>query len=432
MLMKKFYTLAIAALVAVSSVSAEGFKQLSLEKDGMTKFNKVVASEKVSMDTPSKNLNNVSTKDIDIADFSGDYAWSYTGLTQSTDGQTVTAAIKITKTTGNNYTISYNGFEFGASFSLMSQTLSIPANQDLGYNEANQIQVYLYHLSLTNGSLTVLDTPLTATIDGDSFVFGADEIIGIGNIDAGWFLLGSDNVFAVATGVVWSNPTMPDGEWEAFGTGTFADGWQVAAYGVDVNEYAWTVNIEKNKDNEGVYRMVNPYQNSPISNYNTDPTGEGYIVFSVADPEFVLVYPYIYSGLRDDYGAYLNTNFEGYYTIASNGQITKDQVISQLGITPSSFDEINGLVTFRNNRFGTTDNPDKLYNWQNQAGEYIVVDGSLQFNDWAGINGVTAVENENAPVEYYNLQGMRINNVENNPGLYIRKQGDKATKVYVK
>lgn len=60
------------------------------------------------------------------------------------------------------------------------------------------------------------------------------------------------------------------------------------------------------------------------------------------------------------------------------------------------------------------------------------MEGYIQFNDWAGINGVTVVENENAPVEYYNLQGMRINNVENNPGLYIRKQGDKATKVYVK
>ena len=51
MLMKKFYTLAIAALVAVSSVSAAGFKQLSLGKDGMAKFNKTELSEKIALGT---------------------------------------------------------------------------------------------------------------------------------------------------------------------------------------------------------------------------------------------------------------------------------------------------------------------------------------------------------------------------------------------
>jgi len=45
--------------------------------------------------------------------------------------------------------------------------------------------------------------------------------------------------------------------------------------------------------------------------------------------------------------------------------------------------------------------------------------------------GSSAIENiaadENAPVEYYNLQGVRVANPES--GLYIRKQGNTATKV---
>ena len=45
-----------------------------------------------------------------------------------------------------------------------------------------------------------------------------------------------------------------------------------------------------------------------------------------------------------------------------------------------------------------------------------------------GIDGV--IVDENAPVEYYNLQGVRVANPEN--GLYIRRQGNKATKVLVK
>jgi hypothetical protein len=36
----------------------------------------------------------------------------------------------------------------------------------------------------------------------------------------------------------------------------------------------------------------------------------------------------------------------------------------------------------------------------------------------------------NAPVEYFNLQGVRVANPEN--GLFIRRQGNKATKVLVK
>ena len=46
----------------------------------------------------------------------------------------------------------------------------------------------------------------------------------------------------------------------------------------------------------------------------------------------------------------------------------------------------------------------------------------------SGIADITV--DENAPVEYFNLQGVRVANPEN--GLYIRRQGNKATKVLVK
>ena len=44
---------------------------------------------------------------------------------------------------------------------------------------------------------------------------------------------------------------------------------------------------------------------------------------------------------------------------------------------------------------------------------------------------VTDVEiDENAPVEFYNLQGVRVANPEN--GLFIRRQGNKVEKVFIK
>ena len=49
--------------------------------------------------------------------------------------------------------------------------------------------------------------------------------------------------------------------------------------------------------------------------------------------------------------------------------------------------------------------------------------------DVSGVEGV-AVENEEAPVEYYNLQGQRVNG-ELAPGIYIRRQGTTVTKVRI-
>jgi len=48
-----------------------------------------------------------------------------------------------------------------------------------------------------------------------------------------------------------------------------------------------------------------------------------------------------------------------------------------------------------------------------------------------GITDIT-VADENAPAEYYNLSGMRVNGENLTPGIYVKRQGGKATKVYVK
>jgi glycoside hydrolase family 18 len=55
---------------------------------------------------------------------------------------------------------------------------------------------------------------------------------------------------------------------------------------------------------------------------------------------------------------------------------------------------------------------------------------SINVNDpvVTGVEDVTV--DENAPVEYYNLQGVRVANPEN--GIYIRRQGSKVSKVLVK
>ncbi len=47
----------------------------------------------------------------------------------------------------------------------------------------------------------------------------------------------------------------------------------------------------------------------------------------------------------------------------------------------------------------------------------------------AGVDNV-AVDNANAPVEYFNLQGIRVAQPEN--GIFIVKQGNKVTKQVIR
>ena len=65
-----------------------------------------------------------------------------------------------------------------------------------------------------------------------------------------------------------------------------------------------------------------------------------------------------------------------------------------------------------------------LYKSHSVWGRFQKIEGSNE-------SGITDIEaDENAPVEYFNLQGIRVATPEN--GLYIRRQGSKVTKVLVK
>jgi len=63
---------------------------------------------------------------------------------------------------------------------------------------------------------------------------------------------------------------------------------------------------------------------------------------------------------------------------------------------------------------------------------YYTEDGVKEFeSETSGIDDVVVdTDDSDAPVEYYNLQGVRVENPAN--GLYIKKQGHKATKVLIK
>lgn len=73
-----------------------------------------------------------------------------------------------------------------------------------------------------------------------------------------------------------------------------------------------------------------------------------------------------------------------------------------------------------------------LFSVMNNGYKLEEKDGNLimAVAEQSAVNEIEGVD-ENAPVEYYNLQGMKVNG-ELTPGIYVRRQGGKTVKVLVK
>lgn len=87
---------------------------------------------------------------------------------------------------------------------------------------------------------------------------------------------------------------------------------------------------------------------------------------------------------------------------------------------------------------GTTDNMKIDVDWlQDPTDPTVKVPIEVTFtkepDPTTGITDITVdVDNLNAPVEFYNLQGIRVNGDNLTPGIYVRRQGSAVSKILVK
>lgn len=99
-------------------------------------------------------------------------------------------------------------------------------------------------------------------------------------------------------------------------------------------------------------------------------------------------------------------------------------------------EELNGevmnytVVTLGEDQLTTVIDPVTNYYF----GLYSKTNFTLFFDidDTTGIEAVEAADNSNAPVEYFNIQGVKVNGDNLNNGVYIRRQGSDVQKVMVK
>lgn len=210
--------------------------------------------------------------------------------------------------------------------------------------------------------------------------------------------------------------------WERIGTATVTDGWIVPGFKDDhdvpfvPSDHQFKCDIEFNTENPNLYCLVNPYKSATFDMaYSNLSSSNVRIIFDVTDPEFVKIEPqfsgYI-SRIDNDINALYITDAG---TLLASRNETKEEIMAK-GYNSTMGDQV---ITVPQPLFGfDLDNVGKM--WNNSHATIIT---------W-GDNGVTDVTtgDESCAIEYYNLQGLKVENPE--PGkLYIRRQGSSVVKI---
>lgn len=434
--MKKFYSLTLSMLACSMSMSAATFTKADVTSfDNSNKLCKSIISEKsISNESKLTPKANAGEANPTIDEIVGEYIWSFYSYLNSSSGSK-RGIMELSKgEEDNSLLLDLAGWPVNATYDETTGVISVESGQFIEYNEYNGIDVYFYHNRWNDDGHgnNFLTTPLEITVAGNELhVEDLDNIV-IGLQNVGYFIFAGSNSFQKV-----EPPVDMETGWTQVGTGTFYDGWILSGMGMTLEDVAaggYVVNnviLEKNED--GIYRLNNPYQvsGSVFLDYELNVSEiPGYVVFDARDPEFVTVLPAIYSGMTDldmngDATDYYMSNLEAYFTKTAG--YSKEQVINSYDEI-SNLDSNTGTVMFYNCCFGIQGEETTPYRWNNQVMTGMFVSEALK-GTGSGVEGVEA-SSENAPKEYFNLQGQRVANPEK--GLYIVRQGEKSSKVLVK
>ena len=196
--------------------------------------------------------------------------------------------------------------------------------------------------------------------------------------------------------------------WTSIGQADFTEDLVSSVY-KNGTSATYKVEVLENKETKGLYRVMNPYaeNHTGITNYHT--CDGHFLLIDATDPEKVLLKESVV-GFEGDDGpeVYVSMNeYSGQDDEAYRGKLD------------------NGVITF----------PKKaILNYTlTNANPYYACSGAfkLVLPDAGGIDGVAADADADAPVEYFNLQGMRVAAPAAGQ-LVIRRQGDAVSKILVK
>lgn len=444
--MKKFYTLAMVALLAAGATAAE--------KKSTTVGVAVNDVESQACATQMVSGNVMNSGFDSMADVTGTYKWTNSFLLSDQSGNPLSSptTLNITVTDDKTGAVEITGWVSSQKFvvkgtvDLTEKTLSIPNKQDLGKDSGGD-QTYFYLKGAnSNGSLIAGATDATATvgtISGNVVTFPSMDIWAIGDYEKenlGYWSLSYQNVFTAETSGGDTGDEVEEGKWEKVGEATLIDAWITCGYSrsgvaIDPAEYPIKAELQQNKENKNIYRVWRPYhmEGWTLAAQNKSERN-GQIVMDVTDPDHVAVKAGYYAGFKNSNGDFCVFGLYGWQLwIAGENEgstITdarKQQIITFMENNDQPFDTFkNNVVTVNKSVFDYDITCTKAYSWK----EPVTYVSTITFSiDPSAISEINA--DEQAPVKYFNLQGVEISAPETGQIVIVR-QGSKVSKTIVK
>lgn len=223
--------------------------------------------------------------------------------------------------------------------------------------------------------------------------------------------------------------------WEDAGVCTYTDGWYAPVFSNDPVTYE--LKVKKHVWNNGCYLIMNPYNaETPFSEVNSTPNAEGYIYLNLANPNCVMVRPFVNSGFQlaeiiGENVLLMNTNVEGFDLYMY--KYSYDDIIEEFeefGDEISTMDE-KFLVKIPTCQFQVGYDACLGDGWvDSETRQPIDMVTTIQMPELGSVQGI--INDVVAPVtRYYNLQGQQIA-VPEKGQVVIEKTGSKAVKTIVR
>lgn len=333
-------------------------------------------------------------------------------------------------------------FEFKGEFDAENLTLTLNKTY-LSIIGGYYVFQVPYHYNFSTSSLDELDTLVGEyDVESNNLVFPTDCGLSWSaytelTADSQSFV-GDFAILDIVEGYRFNPMAANEGDWNPIGNLTFHDGWLVPALGpsfADQNDYL--VPFEQNEENPYRYRLLNPYLYGPVAPYNASEGG--YIVFDISDPDHVVFLP---SDAGFENKAIMPggiTSFYCYnalgYEMVNNPSLSIEEILVYFDYIP--------LTTFKDNTvtLGSVSNQnekayDANFGYQSSplGGNFwdgVDMTASITFPSWFSAGIGSAVEEPNEKVEFFDLNGLRINNPSKGQ-LVIKRCGSKVEKIITK
>lgn len=461
--MKKFYSFAVSMAVAltVSAVAADfdGIRQTAPVKmvpsNSDIQMTKVSSFDKLNAELPDGQLPKVKAEAVDEG-IEGDYTVTIGDYYFQTSKGQYESECSVSLTTGalnRKYAVfSCPDFvsQVSAPYNATTGTVTFGASK-LGAANVGGTQYYIqftpfaYEVDPETEKGKVVSGSFSATYANGKITFPAEH-------GFAWIAFSDEN-YTSAAGYLelfdvegMEKIVVDDSAWSKVGMATFADPWVLSCFGINATtetEYQYEVELQQSIDDAFEYRLVDPYHgNFPGAELN-ESTSAGYIQFNVSDPDHVTfsAVPSGFAMAKLDVSKFYCLNqlsaLMGTYNLPAAQVIEamgnripyttyKEGVVSFVSV--ESTDNDNNPITIYDACFGDQSNRYGGYGWQTKDNVAVPMVGFIKFpgNEGSGIDGI--VVDENAPVKYYNLQGVEVASPAAGQ-MVIRVKGNKATKM---